>query len=172
MDKLNSETSDAARNATLQTVYANLSNINNRIRSDFDAIMSHLSLSTSQIHLLMRLHDLPAPVIAKQLADSMHLTPGAISQIIEFLSGQDYVQRSESISDRRVAYLSLTPKGRQLVEECNRAHDKLIMQAMATLSHRELEQLVHIQHKILRHMETHAHESNTSPPHGDNRTQP
>jgi MarR family 2-MHQ and catechol resistance regulon transcriptional repressor len=66
------------------------------------------------------LHKGPLPV--NTIGPRVHLTPGAISVAVDRLQKNGLVQRSEDEKDRRVRVVSLTPKGRKLIERVFAQH--------------------------------------------------
>lgn len=132
----------------LGKVYDNTNAIHGRLREHFEHVMSRIELSPSQIHLLFIVEALQ-PVNSKKLAATMRLTPGAISQLVDALGEKDYIQRENDKTDRRVSYITLSPQGKKLVVKCQRARNILLTEAMQSLDDEELEQLTHIQDKLL-----------------------
>lgn len=56
---------------------------------------------------------------ASQLSQTMHLTPSAMTSVIDKLEKKDYVVRTRDSKDRRVVRIGLTHKGRTVF----RAHE-------------------------------------------------
>ena len=76
-------------------------------------------LSMAQFGTLMRLrHDEHCGV--GDIADLFSVSNAAASQLVDKLVQHGLVERAEDADDRRVKRLSLTPKGRQVLE---RSHD-------------------------------------------------
>lgn len=84
--------------------------------SQFKQFMDLNGLSPSQVITLFRLyHAGPCGVTA--VSTLLGVTNAASSQLIERLVLMGYIERSEDVSDRRARQLTLTIKGRALVEE-------------------------------------------------------
>lgn len=105
-------------------------------------------LPHAQIEMLMTISQLQ-PVSFKRLADSSHLTPGAVTQIVEQLSQQQLVARKQSVTDRRISYLSLAEKGEEKIAYIKAHHSAHIEQLTSCLTTEELQQLLHIQEKLI-----------------------
>jgi DNA-binding MarR family transcriptional regulator len=81
---------------------------------DFKKFMDDENLSPSQVNALMRLYHGMSDI--SKIGEFTGVTNAAASQMIERLVQTGLVERKESPEDRRVKSLSLTEKGRQLVQ--------------------------------------------------------
>jgi DNA-binding MarR family transcriptional regulator len=64
----------------------------------------------------------PYELTPSQLAASMMVTPGAVTQRLARLEGQGLIERTHSTSDRRKVTVSLTPLGLRTVDEAVADH--------------------------------------------------
>jgi DNA-binding MarR family transcriptional regulator len=76
------------------------------------------------------------------LANSLLLTAGGVTRLLDGLERSGCVAREESPTDRRVSYAVLTPTGRAKLREASKSHTRQIRELMgAHYDDDELEQL-------------------------------
>jgi len=83
---------------------------------DFKRFMDETGLSFSQLNVLMRLYHGGNSGVS-EIGEQMGVTSAAASQAIDRLVLQGLIQRTEDPIDRRAKQLTLTPKGRTLIEK-------------------------------------------------------
>ena len=105
-------------------------------------------ISGAQLELLFTIRG-NQPTSSKQLATMLHLTPGAVSQLLDSLLQHNLVTRQTSEQDRRVQYLSLSEKGEQLLHNFEKARRKIMEAIIADLSDEELEVWLRVQQKMI-----------------------
>ena len=97
------------------------------------ATLADSGLGDSDFRVLeVLLHKGALPV--NTIGAKVWLTPGAISTAVERLHTQGLVTREDSTGDRRVKLVSLTPKGRTLIERVFARHEKALNRLGADLS--------------------------------------
>ncbi len=89
-------------------------------------------LSMSQISALFRLYHTGACPIS-EIGAHLGFTNAAASQMVDRLVRQDLLERVEDLQDRRVKRLSLTPAGRQLVENGMQVRRRWMEQLSASI---------------------------------------
>jgi DNA-binding MarR family transcriptional regulator len=72
-------------------------------------------LTILQMNILMRLYYRGSSDVT-HLVDTMQVTKGAASQMVERMVQLDLIERLEDPADRRVRQIHLTNKGRELIE--------------------------------------------------------
>src|SRR5438105_2594247 len=82
------------------------------------------------------LHKGPLPV--NTIGPIVHLTPGSISIAVDRLVAKGLVSRVESIEDRRVRIVALTPRGKVLIDSAFRKHSGQMKRVFSALSPEEL----------------------------------
>ena len=87
----------------------------NRLLPRMEALFEDQELSFSQWTTLVALHD-GRITTAGDLAHNICHDAGSLTRLIDQMVKRGLVARSRSESDRRVVSLSLTPRGRSLVE--------------------------------------------------------
>lgn len=79
-------------------------------------IMDENNLSNSQIFSLMQINRLGSCGIS-QIAMQLGKTDAASSQMVQRMVEMDLVERTESLQDRRAKQISLTDKGKKIVDQ-------------------------------------------------------
>jgi MarR family 2-MHQ and catechol resistance regulon transcriptional repressor len=82
------------------------------------------------------LHKGPLPV--NTIGPIVHLTPGSISIAVDRLFAKGLVSRVESMEDRRVRIIALTPRGKDLIVPAFRKHSGQMRRVFSELSPEEL----------------------------------
>ena len=77
------------------------------------------------------------------VAKEMSVTIGTLTIAINSLVKKGYVERVRSEKDRRVVYISLTPKGEKAYRHHEEFHRKMILATIDGLSEEEAKVLVH-----------------------------
>ncbi len=98
-------------------------------------------------------HQGTTAITSGKLCELMHVTPGAVTQIIDVLVDEGFAVRAPHPSDRRAHQILLTETGRQELERVNRHRKKLFVTMFGALSDQELQQLHDLQSKMLEHLE-------------------
>lgn len=88
------------------------------------------------LEVLLNKGPLPVNVIGPKV----NLTPGSISVAVDRLVGKGLVSRAESLQDRRVRMVGLTPRGRRVIAPIFRAHVATMEKVFAGFSPDELRQ--------------------------------
>src|SRR5271167_2452727 len=88
------------------------------------------------------------PLPVNTIGPKVNLTPGSISTAVDRLVERGLVSRVESLEDRRVRVVSLTPKGKRLIVPVFRKHAAEIKKVFANASSKELRALETILKKI------------------------
>ena len=111
-----------------------------RTMHEFTRWMNRSSLSNSQLGALMRLYyhgDCPI----SDIGDHLGITAAAASQMVDRLVQNGLLQRDEDPDDRRVKRITLTTKGKTLVQEGVEARLKWLRDLESALpkgEHREI----------------------------------
>jgi len=79
-----------------------------------DRRMDHLSVVQLRVILLLANRS-PRSMKLKELAQELHVTPGAVSQTVDGLCRQGFVERKENPDDRRAVAIRLAAPGRKNV---------------------------------------------------------
>jgi DNA-binding MarR family transcriptional regulator len=109
-----------------------------RSMRDFIRFARESGLSMSQMGTLFHLHGRGSCGVT-DLGDHLGVTSAAASQMLERLSQQGLILRTEDPSDRRVKQIILTDKGHQVLQESIRARQSWLYDLAGTLSDAEKE---------------------------------
>jgi DNA-binding MarR family transcriptional regulator len=85
----------------------------------------------------------------KQLAELFSITPSAATQLVDGLVREGLIKRDQDPKDRRKVDLSLTAKGKQVLEKTKQAHLKSFLRILSPLTDQELNQFKVLQSKII-----------------------
>ncbi|OOE06391.1 MarR family transcriptional regulator [Anoxybacillus kestanbolensis] len=83
-----------------------------------------------------------------ELADEMFVKPSAITTMIDRLYKSGFVLRDRDEEDRRVVYVQLSEKGKEMLQHARAERRKIIERYLSQLQLEELEQFVYIIEKI------------------------
>lgn len=86
----------------------------------------------------------------KQVAKAFSISPPAISRQLKFLIGNGLIEQEQSLVDRRVFYLSVTDKGRFIVDNSENFREAVALRASKTLTKTELKNLTSLLAKVMR----------------------
>jgi DNA-binding MarR family transcriptional regulator len=112
-----------------------------RSMRDFVQLSKHSGLSISQMGALFRLYHGGFCGVS-DLGDHLGVTNAAASQMVQRMVQQELLVRAEDPEDRRVKNISLTVKGRELVEESIEARRRWIERLTDTLTVGEQEAII------------------------------
>lgn len=87
------------------------------------------------------------------LANTLGLTPGAVTNIANKLIKEGYAQRQPDDTDRRIVYLIITGEGQKVLNCAEQMGQELRMKLFQILSDAEQKQLLKIYQKLLSNFE-------------------
>lgn len=93
------------------------------------------------------------PQKAVQLAEVTQITPGAITSATDKLVAEEYAERKGDKEDRRVVYLEITDKGKELVESLTQAQNNVTKKFFQGLPDEDIQHLIRIYNKISENLE-------------------
>lgn len=109
------------------------------------------SLYMREVHFVVALGSKEHPTMG-EMAESLNVTPGAVTQMVTRLEKKGYVLRSKSSRDKRQTTIALTEKGRQLWRshlDYDRQEHMSVSERLAGFSDDELEKIIRFE-RILR----------------------
>lgn len=86
--------------------------------------------------------------MVSEIADRLEVTNSHISVTSDKLINRDLVTRKYSEGDRRIVYLSITPKGRQLAEEMEKVLGEFFGEKFSEMTIEEIEMFIALLNKI------------------------
>lgn len=127
----------------------------------YQAIARSHGVSGSQLEVLYAVQH-TQPVYARQLAEQLQLTAGALSQIVDKLFRQGLIARLGLPADRRVQALRLSDSGALLLENIDNQRRSRMRAMMDELSDEELANWLRTQQKIISHFQTQQHKQQSN----------
>ncbi len=121
-----------------QQVYLSLFRTHEALLFEFKVLLKGQGLSEPQYNVLRILRATGKPLQVYQVAERMLTREPDITRLFDRLVQQELVERIRGEDDRRVVWVSLTPKGRELVKELDRPVMALHRKQLAHLGVRKL----------------------------------
>ncbi len=125
-----------------------------------------LNLTMGQVHVLFCLRR-AGRCSGRQLAQQLAISPAAVVQVCDRLQEQGYIQREPDTEDRRITWLSLTPRSETLFETMLAAKRTRLGPALAALGPSDRATLVRILERLTEELNAGgvvAHDSEAPPP--------
>jgi DNA-binding MarR family transcriptional regulator len=98
--------------------------------------------------LFFRLTKEKEGISVKEIADSLHITPGAVSQIVDGVVKMGIVTRAEDPNDRRSQRIRLSEKAKSKIEHFKKNYFEKLGPRFANLTDEEICQLTSLLGKI------------------------
>jgi DNA-binding MarR family transcriptional regulator len=135
-----------------EDVFAIVESLQKAWKAYFAAQLETENVSFPQIAALHYIHA-HQPVAGRKLGEMLHVTPGAVTQIVDGLVADGYVDRRENADDRRVIDLTLTPAGSKKLVAIQDKRRHIFVDIFSALSDQELMEIGKYQEKIVRQLE-------------------
>lgn len=119
----------------------------------FQAALQADGLSPAQSELLFTIfkhHH--SPVTPGLLAAELHLTPGAVSQLLDGLEQADYIKRVHSEEDRRICLVTMCDTTSAKVQRLKNHQRKLVAEVTKLLDPSEIDTLIKAQQKLIAYL--------------------
>jgi DNA-binding MarR family transcriptional regulator len=104
-----------------------------------------MSMSQMRVLWLIRKH---GPVTMTNLAEIMHIKSGSLTEQIDTLVKSGLVDRKHSETDRRIVYVELCPKTREIFAKSYDSKMKNFSHILSSLSASDKKQLIQLLQKI------------------------
>lgn len=121
-------------------------------KTQFFKLIGDSNISPAQASMLLALKN-EQPINGRFLAQKMHISRSAVTQLTDNLDALGYIERNEDKLDRRIIYLSLSKKGESKLRDLKKKRRQMIAKVAESLSDQELEQVVKINSKIIKELE-------------------
>jgi DNA-binding MarR family transcriptional regulator len=113
------------------------------MRRSFRDFMAQTGLSPSQVVTLMRLHHCQSTGVS-EIGGDVGITTPAASQLVDRLVLQGLLERTEDPDDRRCKQVSLTEKGKRLVEDGIRPRQSWMGELTSAFTFEEQERITEV----------------------------
>ena len=87
--------------------------------------------------------------IVKEIAKAFNISPPAISKQLKFLIEHSLIEQQQSSLDRRIFNLSVTDKGKFIIDNSENFRETIEKKASKTLTKDDLKNLTELLHKVL-----------------------
>jgi len=114
-------------------------------------------LTGPQFGLLMHLHR-RGPLTPSELSDTLCVTMGNITGLIQRLKKLGFVERRRSSTDRRILRIALTDSGSRKIRALIPLWEKTILSALKPLTNNDRKLLFEILSKVSKHLGLSLHE--------------
>ncbi|HEY3290214.1 MAG TPA: MarR family transcriptional regulator [Anaerolineae bacterium] len=121
--------------------------LDRRSLADFHHFTHAAGLTMQQMHLLMYLHS-HGPCTMGALVEATSTSKAAISQMVDRLEQQKLVERAEAPADRRAKLVTLTRKGKRVMDESMRARQDWLKRAGEMLTTQQKLQVTEALHTL------------------------
>ena len=103
-----------------QRVYLSLFRTHEALLFEFKVLLKEQGLSEPQYNVLRILRGIGKPLQVYQVAERMLTREPDITRLFDRLVREEFVERTRCEDDRRVVWVNLTTKGRELVNKLDR----------------------------------------------------
>lgn len=136
------------RQRLLKALIQNFSQIFRDMHKEQKFPFGNLVLTRQQMMIMFFINEKGRAVSAKEVAEFLHVTAGAITQFVDGLVKNKLVERKENSADRRSLDIDLTKKTKREFDYLKSDSIKKITMAFSKLSNGELEQFVVLTGKV------------------------
>jgi len=119
--------------------------------SSRDHFLANLGVNKPQVEVLFLLSKQPMNV--KNIAEKLHVTSGAVSQIVENLVKSGLLLRGTSPTDRRGVLVGLSPEGKTRLKIIKQTYIKRLASTLSTVTDNQLESLQTITNQMIKAIE-------------------
>jgi Transcriptional regulators len=106
------------------------------------------SFNMNDYYYLTEIYNLGRPKLG-ELADKLNLTKPAISALVKRLEKNNLITKDQSNEDKRIYYLNLTDKGRNIIEGDNKSYLKLSKVLHSLLTKEQIKEVDTLLEKIV-----------------------
>lgn len=103
--------------------------------------VSALGLHRSQHGMLLTIN-FNGNISQKELAKRMEISPAAVTVTLKKLEAQGFIERSQSENDSRINNITVTEKGREIIDQTGAIFDEVDEKTFEGFSEEELESLL------------------------------
>lgn len=141
-----------SRKHTIQQISDTVSQLKRAMQAYALEHFDELPVHPAQLALL-RVIQHEQSVTPKTLAQSMQLTPGAVSQLLDGLQQARCIVRTADQADRRVTHISLSRHGKHVLDAYNKMRNHILHEALRDISDEELATYLKVQTSLTHWLE-------------------
>ncbi len=105
-------------------------------------------ITGSQLFVLKTIYESKQMTVSS-VAEELGVSLSAITAFIDKLAKAGFVHRLRDEDDRRLVWLTVTPKGEEILKVCLAGREQILMKYLGQLPEDDLEQLERIYEKLL-----------------------
>lgn len=120
----------------------------------------HIELAESAVHkitgtqfVVLKFIHWRGRTTVSGLADDLYVSLSAVTSLVDRLHRAGLVSRERDESDRRVVWLSLTDRGREVLDSCLEVRRRVMKRYLNRLGEEDVKRLIQIYEKLLQIME-------------------
>lgn len=117
-------------------------------------VKSHDSVSHAQADAMFCVFENESVTVG-ELAQMLHITPGAATQLADSLMKANHIERSADSSDRRITHIKLSQEGKKVLEQAKKQKLQKLQKILAPLSSEELQTLAILLEKVSKSVNAH-----------------
>lgn len=136
------------RQELLQVLIEKLTKAIHSMQAEQNFPFGSIMLKKQHIMILFFVYGNNHKTSVKDIASFLHVTPGAVTQLIDYLVGQKIVVRKENPSDRRSTNICLTSSTVKQFDSFRRNYVATASKSFYALSDKELKQFINLVEKI------------------------
>jgi len=136
------------RNELVQNLIENLTETMHGLHASQNFPLGKFIIGKQQIMILLFVYRKNGAVSVKEIAEFLHVTPGAITQFIDGLVKKKLVEREQNLNDRRVINIKLSQATQKQFNQFKKDYLKSASQAFGNLSDQEIKQFIKLIKKI------------------------
>ena len=107
-----------------------------------------LNMHRSQHMVLMHIATSEANVSQKEIADAFEISPPAVAMLMKRLEKNGYIMRKSSHEDNRCNVITLTEKGKQVVQATNDLGNRCNHVAFSNFTEEEIDSFIMLMQKL------------------------
>jgi DNA-binding MarR family transcriptional regulator len=100
--------------------------VERKLRKIQSKFQKELGISLNAISLLETLYEYDRPINVKQAASELSVCSQAITRMLHQLKGLQFIHVEKSLKDKRVTWISLTERGREVTEQILKAQESFL----------------------------------------------
>lgn len=117
-------------------------------------LLKEKKVSSVEHPLMLLLISREQPILQKDIAKLLRVKPATVSVHLKHLEQEGWIMRQEGKEDKRQSFVSLTPRGEQMLQDGFAMLQKLSCDVTEPLSEEEVIQLESLVRKMLAHLNT------------------
>jgi len=141
------------RDEIIEEIFSITETVSHFWRDYFFTILNKSDINFTQLRVMILLKA-EQPMLGKNLAKRLQLTPSSITQTLENLAQKQYIVRKQDKDDRRNVYITLSASGEAILDDLRQKRLKILTMMNQPLTDAELQAELSRQRKVLTHLQS------------------